>query len=76
MVIKSGFEGYFGVNKSQGKTHDDFIPEKWGFGVNFRFPKIGKNCSIAVFQLEKRAIKPSHLQGFKYLAKARGTHTS
>ena len=43
MVIKSGFEGYFGVNKGPGKTYDDFIPEKWGFGVNFRFPKIGKN---------------------------------
>ena len=52
MVIKSGFEGFFRVKKSPGKTYDDFIPEKWGFGVNFRFSKISKiRC---IFSLLKK----------------------
>ena len=43
MVIKSGFEGFFRVKKSPGKTYDDFIPEKWGFGVNFRLKNFRLN---------------------------------
>ena len=42
IIVKLGFEGFLGVKKSSGKTYDDFIPEKWGFGVNFRFSKMTK----------------------------------
>ena len=42
MVIKSGFEGFFGVNTGPEKMYDEFIPETWGFGVNFRFSKVSK----------------------------------
>ena len=42
MVIKSGFEGYFGVNKGPGKTYDDLSPKKGVSGLVLDFRKLAK----------------------------------